>query len=85
MKNSSVSPNTDFPKKPEDLLKTIAANITNLGKNAVVGPSDLIVHDQKWQGLINLSYDSHNTEKVKLNFTKSFTFGVLAPESFVVF
>lgn len=131
MKDSSVYPDTDFPKNPDDLLKTIAAHIINLRKNAVDGPYDLIVHDQKWQGLINLAkgyplvkqlkslikgkiiinhgseysflvsersgdleltlgqdlslgYDSHNTEKVKLYFTESFTFRVLAPESFVV-
>lgn len=33
---------------------------------------------------LSLGYDGHDTEKVKLYFTESFTFRVLSPESFVV-
>ncbi len=33
---------------------------------------------------ISLGYDAHDTEKVKLYFTGSFTFRILTPESFVV-
>jgi uncharacterized linocin/CFP29 family protein len=33
---------------------------------------------------LSLGYDGHNTEKVKLYFTESFTFRVISPESFVV-
>ncbi len=34
---------------------------------------------------ISIGYDSHDTEKVKLYFTESFTFRILSPEAIIVF
>jgi uncharacterized linocin/CFP29 family protein len=55
MKESSEYPKSAFPKNPDELLLALAEHITGLRKNGVEGPYDFIVHDQKWQGLMNLA------------------------------
>ena len=121
-----------IPENTNDFLKEIGNQIINLGRKGVEGPYSLVLSEQEWLEMVELSegypiqkqlqeilggkvlinhvnkstflvsqrggdyelvlgqditlgYDSHDTQKVKLFLTSSFTFRVLSPEAIVVF
>lgn len=131
LKGSADKEPVQLPAGTNDFLKEIGNQVLFLKRNAVEGPYSLIITEEEWINLINLSqgypvqlqlkeilggqvlinhtnhnsflvsnrggdyelvlgqdislgYDGHDSRKVKLYFTSSFTFRVLSPEAVIV-
>lgn len=73
-----------FTKQLDKILGGSIIVNHNLNKSLLVseqgGDYELVIGQD-----ISIGYDSHDSEKVKLYFTESFTFRILSPEAIVVF
>ncbi|MCB2222493.1 MAG: bacteriocin family protein [Bacteroidetes bacterium] len=73
-----------FTKQLKNIINGKIIVNHNLGHSLLVseqgGDYELVIGQD-----LSIGYDSHDTEKVKLYFTESFTFRILSPEAIVVF
>ncbi len=73
-----------FTRQLKKLLEGRIIVNPNINKSLLVseqgGDYELVIGQD-----ISIGYDSHDTEKVKLYFTESFTFRILSPEAIIVF
>jgi uncharacterized linocin/CFP29 family protein len=73
-----------FTKQLKNIIKGKIIVNYNLGHSLLVseqgGDYELVIGQD-----LSIGYDSHDTKKVKLYFTESFTFRILSPEAIVVF
>lgn len=73
-----------FTRQLEDILGGKIVVNHNISESLLVseqgGDYELVIGQD-----LSIGYDSHDTQKVKLYFTESFTFRVLSPEAIIVF